>query len=100
MPRLLVPTCGKYRVTLRLVVSISATSLSGILYLITDGFHFGSLASTIRPTCGGAGRLELVGDGWGGACAAGINVVWVPGSAKATYTLCPSALAAKARGCW
>src|SRR3954465_11879081 len=81
-----VPTRVKYLVMAREAVSISTTSLSGMVYLIT-GFvtvHAGSVASTIKLTCGGAGnpaRISFVG--CGGACGAGMRGVGFPESAKA-----------------
>src|SRR5947208_10778328 len=68
--------------------------------LMTEGFHAGSVASTIRLTCGGGGRFGFVGEGCGGARFAGMSVVRLPDSAKATKTFAPSALTARARGRW
>src|SRR5262245_41300532 len=56
---LVVPTARKLRVTASDVVSISTTSLSGSVYGIC-AVHAGSVASTIRPTFGGAGSAVLV----------------------------------------
>src|SRR3954452_22231916 len=92
--RFSVPSRGKYRDTVIDCTSISATSLSGIVYLMTDGFHCVLVASTISPTCGGAGRLVFVGGGCGGARFAGMIVVRFPDSANATYTLLPLGLTA------
>ena len=90
-----VPVPGKYRVTVSEVVLISATSLSG---RFGTGLSRGSSALTMSPTCGGAGRLPLVGGGWAGARLAGSSVVRLPESLKAAYTFVPSLLTARERG--
>src|SRR6266446_10956722 len=68
--------------------------------VMTEGFHAGSVASTIRLTCGGGGRFGFVGGDCAGARDAGMSVVRLPDSAKATKTFVLSALTARARGRW
>src|SRR5450631_958727 len=97
-PRFMVPRCEKYLLTLRLLVLMAATSLSGMVYFITL-VQAGLDASTIRPTCGGVGSAGLTGGGCSGACVAGTMVVWLPDMAKAAYTVAPLGLTARARGC-
>src|SRR4029077_7410349 len=58
----------------------------------------GLVASTISPTCGGAGRLVLVGGDCGGARLDGMSVVRLPERAKAAYTFDPLLLTSRARG--
>src|SRR5262245_37102398 len=82
-------------------VSISTTSLSGMVYLMTL-VHAMSAASTIRPTCGGVGRLLLMAGtpfvGCGGALSGGTSVVRLPDSANAAYILVPLEFTVSARG--
>src|SRR5262245_31617108 len=78
-PRFTAPSREKYRLIVMVATSISATSLSGMVYLITEGAQAGSVASTIKPTFGG---LLVLGD-CSGALVKETSVVRFPERAKA-----------------
>src|SRR6185436_11164917 len=83
-------------------VSISTTSLSGMENLMNDGAHAGSVASTMRLTFGGGGRLAfipLVGWDCTPLVSNGISVVRFPESANAAKILVPLEFTVIARGC-
>src|SRR5688572_2639046 len=105
MAKFTVPTRGKYRVMASDAVSISTTSLSGMMYwtaALTPVVHIGSVASTIRPSRGGRGRPARRGGvasvGCGGALRRGTSVVRLPERAKAAYTFVPFEFTVRARG--